>query len=193
VKVLYYKLVIGHQWAAKGAVQGRCDTMTDEYFMKEALVQAENAFSAGEFPVGCVIADKKNILVTGFRHATSGHGSNEIDHAEIVALRALYAEKAVENTDELTLYCTMEPCLMCFGAILISGIHRIVYAYEDVMGGGTGFDLSNTTPLYSDKDVVIISHIMREESLALFKAFFSRPENIYWKNSLLAEYTLSQK
>ena len=167
--------------------------MTDEYFMKEALVQAENAFSAGEFPVGCVIADKKNILVTGFRHATSGDGSNEIDHAEIVALRALYAEKAVENTDELTLYCTMEPCLMCFGAILISGIHRIVYAYEDAMGGGTGCDLSKAAPLYSKKDITIVPHVLREESLTLFKKFFSRAENDYWKNSLLAEYTLSQK
>jgi tRNA(adenine34) deaminase len=167
--------------------------MTDEYFMKEALVQAEKAFSAGEFPVGCVIADKKNILITGFRHATSGDESNEIDHAEIVALRALYAEKAVKNTDELTLYCTMEPCLMCFGAILISGIHRIVYAYEDVMGGGTGCDLSKASPLYSEKDVVIVPHVMRQQSLLLFKKFFSRAENNYWKNSLLADYTLSQK
>ncbi len=167
--------------------------MTDEYFMKEALVQAENAFSAGEFPVGCVIADKKNILVTGFRHATSGHGSNEIDHAEIVALRTLYEEKAAENTDELTLYCTMEPCLMCFGAILIRGIHRIVYAYEDVMGGGTGCDLSKASPLYSENDITIVPHVLRESSLLLFKKFFSRAENDYWKNSLLAEYTLSQK
>lgn len=161
--------------------------------MKEALVHAEKAFSAGEFPVGCVIADKKNILVTGFRHATSGDESNEIDHAEIVALRALYAEKAVENMDKLTLYCTMEPCLMCFGAILISGIHRIVYAYEDVMGGGTRCDLSKAAPLYNKKDITIVHHVLREESLTLFKKFFSRAENDYWKNSLLSEYTLSQK
>lgn len=167
--------------------------MTDEYFMKEALVQAEKAFSAGEFPVGCVIADKKNILATGYRHATSGHDSNEIDHAEIVALRTLYEEKAAENTSELTLYCTMEPCLMCFGAILISGIHRIVYAYEDVMGGATGCDLSKASPLYSESEITIVPHILRESSLLLFKNFFSRAENDYWKNSLLAEYTLSQK
>jgi len=116
--------------------------MTDEYFMKKALAQAENAFAAGEFPVGCVIADKENILVTGFRQSTGGQHSNEIDHAEIVALRAFYEKKAVKNMNELTLYCTMEPCLMCFGAILISGIHRIVYAYEDVMGAATKCDLS---------------------------------------------------
>jgi len=161
--------------------------------MKQALSQAEKAFSAGEFPVGCVIADKEKILVTGFRHATIGQDSNEIDHAEIVALRALYGKKSIESKNELTLYCTMEPCLMCFGAILISGIHRIVYAYEDVMGGGTGCDLSKASPLYSEKNVVIVPHVMRRQSLALFKAFFSKAENDYWKNSLLAEYTLSQK
>jgi tRNA(adenine34) deaminase len=166
--------------------------MTDEYFMKKALAQAEKAFSAGEFPVGCVIADKKNILATGFRYGTSGQYSNEIDHAEIVALRALSENKAVDNTNELTLYCTMEPCLMCFGAILISGIHRIVYAYEDVMGGGTSCDLSKAAPLYRENDVLIIPHVLRLKSLSLFKDFFARPENDYWKNSLLAEYTLAQ-
>ncbi len=166
--------------------------MTDEYFMKKALVQAENAFSVGEFPVGCVIADKKNILAAGFRRSTSGQQSNEIDHAELVALRALYEKNAVERMNELTLYCTMEPCLMCFGAILISGINRIVYAYEDVMGGGTRCDLSKAAPLYRESDVSIVPHVLRQQSLVLFKAFFSQPENDYWKNSLLAEYTLAQ-
>ncbi len=161
--------------------------------MKKALAQAEDAFSAGEFPVGCVIADTKNILATGFRHGTTGQHPNEIDHAEIVALRALYEKKTDVNNDQLTLYCTMEPCLMCFGAVLISGIRRIVYAYEDAMGGGTQCGLSNLPPLYSGKDVSIVPHVLRRQSLVLFKAFFSQPENDYWKNSLLAEYTLAQK
>jgi tRNA(adenine34) deaminase len=86
----------------------------------------------------------------------------------------------------------MEPCLMCFGAILISGIHRIVYAYEDVMGGGTGCDLSRLPALYSGTPVEIVPHLMRDRSLALFKTFFSRPDNLYWKHSALADYTLAQ-
>jgi len=167
--------------------------MTDEYFMEKALAQAEKAFLAGEFPVGCVIADKKNILATGFRHGTSGQYSNEIDHAEIVALRALSENKAVDNANELTLYCTMEPCLMCFGAILISGIHRIVYAYEDVMGGGTGCDLSGLPKLYKNANIIIVPHVLRRQSLELFKTFFAKPDNDYWENSLLAEYTLAQE
>ena len=164
--------------------------MTDEYYMEQALEQAEMAFSAGEFPVGCVIADGVKICATGSRHGTKE--TNEIDHAEIVALRSLYAQKGLENPGRLTLYCTMEPCLMCFAAILLSGIRRIVYAYEDVMGGGTGVDLTTASPLYRNSRITVIPHVLRQESLMLFKKFFAQPENDYWKNSLLADYTLAQ-
>jgi len=166
--------------------------MTDAWFMGQALKQAEYAFSAGEFPVGCVIADEENILAIGSRQGTAGGQANETDHAEMMALRRLHEGGLNENTGSLSVYCTMEPCLMCFGAILISGIHRIVYAYEDVMGGGTCCDLSRLPALYSGRTVEIVPHVMRGQSLALFKAFFLRPDNLYWKNSALAAYTLAQ-
>lgn len=165
--------------------------------MRQAIKQAEKAFMAGEFPVGCVIADKNDILATEFRKGTAGEYSNEIDHAEIMILRNLLDNGPLKNTpenmDELTLFCTMEPCMMCFGAILLSNIKRIVYAYEDVMGGGTRCDLSGLPTFYKDANVTIVPHVMRRQSLKLFKAFFLKPENNYWKNSLLAEYTLAQE
>jgi len=166
--------------------------MTDAWYMIQALKQAEFALSGGEFPVGCVIADEKNILAVGGRQGTSGGQANETDHAEIMALRRLFETGRAETDGPLSVYCTMEPCLMCFGAILISGIHRIVYAYEDVMGGGTSCDLSRLPALYSIVPVEIVPHVMRKESLALFKKFFARPGNHYWKNSELAAYTLAQ-
>ena len=169
------------------------EKMTDEYFMEKALAHAQNALLAGEFPVGCVIADEKNIKAAGFRRSSGGRHPNEIDHAEIVALRALYDTSALDKPEKLTVYCTMEPCLMCFGAILISGIRRIVYAYEDRMGGGTTCDLSGAGPLYSVNDIQVVPHVLRNQSLALFQQFFSRPENNYWKDSLLAEYTMAQE
>lgn len=166
--------------------------MTDDWFMAQALAQAKGAFSAGEFPVGCVIADPHQVLAAGGRKGTAGSLANETDHAEIMALRQLFASGKHRNGGPLTVYCTMEPCLMCFGAILISGIHRIVYAYEDVMGGGTACDLSTLPVLYSGRPVEIVPGVMRRESLALFRAFFSRPETPYWKDSELARYTLAQ-
>lgn len=167
--------------------------MTDDWFMTQALAQARAAFSEGEFPVGCVIADAHRILALGRREGTSNGRANETDHAEIVALRRLFESGGHESSGPISVYCTMEPCLMCFGAILIAGIHRIVYAYEDVMGGGTSCDLSHLPSLYSAAPVEVVPHVRRGESLALFKTFFSRPDNPYWKDSELARYTLAQE
>jgi tRNA(adenine34) deaminase len=81
---------------------------------------------------------------------------------------------------------------MCYAAIILNGVRQIVYAYEDVMGGGTSLDLKRLNPFYQDMQVSIKPHVLREESLALFKKFFANPKNTYLEGSLLAEYTLKQ-
>lgn len=166
--------------------------MREEYFMKIALEQAEQALAEGEFPVGCIIASSDRVLASGYRSGTAGDFLNEIDHAEIKVLKHLAEWNDKIDKKDLTLFCTMEPCLMCLGAILLSGIRKIVYSYEDVMGGGTGCDLSLLSPLYREGKVSIVSNVLREQSLKLFKAYFSNPANTYWKGSLLARYTLEQ-
>ncbi|MBU1053170.1 MAG: nucleoside deaminase [Proteobacteria bacterium] len=168
--------------------------MNHEYFMKEALNLAKTALEEGEFPVGCVIVYKDRIIATGKREGTAKSISNEVDHAEMIALRNLEEMESFNEIykQETTIYCTMEPCLMCFGAIMLSGIGKIVYAYEDVMGGGTGCDIKNLAPLYKNRRIIISSGILRQESLDIFKNFFYNPSNMYWKGSLLASYTLSQ-
>ncbi|MBU4034027.1 MAG: nucleoside deaminase, partial [Proteobacteria bacterium] len=91
-------------------------------------------------------------------------------------------------------YSTMEPCLMCYSTMLLNGIRTFVYAYEDAMGGGTSLQLAHLAPLYQgmETEVRILPNILRQESLTLFKTFFTSPENNYWQDSLLAEYTLAQ-
>ncbi|MFO7930770.1 MAG: deaminase [Desulfosalsimonas sp.] len=165
----------------------------DEKYMKAALDEAEAALFAGEFPVGCVIAGPHGIAASGGRSFSRGPGANEIDHAEIAALRNLCDSGFEGDRAGLSLYCTMEPCLMCFGAAVISKIRRIVYAYEDVMGGGTSCSLENLPPLYKNQEIRIIGNVMREQSLDLFYRFFSDPENTYLQGTLLAEYTLCRK
>jgi tRNA(adenine34) deaminase len=165
--------------------------MNHEPFMKEALLMAESALKEGEFPVGCVIVHRDAIVATGRRTHTREHSANETDHAEINALKHLYSLTRQPDRNALTVYATMEPCLMCFAAIILSGIRRIVYAYEDAMGGGTACDLTALPPLYRDAAIDIVPHVMRKESLELFKRFFQSPENAYWKGSYLEAYTLS--
>jgi tRNA(adenine34) deaminase len=166
--------------------------MTPSVFMEKALIEARQALDRGEFPVGCIIVYEDSVIASGSRQGTTGVIASETDHAEILALKQLEAYTSPVDRSKLTLYCTMEPCLMCFGAILISGIRRIVYAYEDAMGGGTRCDLSRLPALYRDgPPVTLIPHILRDESLCLFKRYFSNPLHTYWKNSLLSQYTLA--
>ena len=164
--------------------------MDYEYFMKKALVKAEGALADGEFPVGCVMVYQGKILVAGTRKGTIGGGGNEIDHAEMVALRRLLDCGDQIDAGEITVFCTMEPCLMCYAALILAGVGEIVFAYEDVMGGGTGCDLSGLKPLYKNSPARVVPGVMRAESLKIFKKYFSNPANNYWKQSLLAEYTL---
>jgi tRNA(adenine34) deaminase len=166
--------------------------MDNEHFMKIALAEAQNALTAGEFPVGCVMVHDKKILVSGTRRGTTGDYPNEVDHAELVALRRLFRLNAKVNMREVTVFSTLEPCLMCYGALMISGIGKLVFACEDPMGGGTQCDAARLPPLYQSNRMAIIPGILRNGSLELLKAFFSEPQNTYLKGSLLAAYMLGQ-
>ena len=166
--------------------------MDNEYFMEKALEEAQAALEAGEFPVGCVMVHNDKTLVSGARKGTTGDYPNEVDHAEMVALRRLFRLDSKINLREVTVFSTLEPCLMCFGALMISGIGKLVFAYEDAMGGGTGCNTASMTPLYQSSQMTIIPGILRNESLKLLKTFFSEPENMYLRNSILATYTLGQ-
>ena len=164
---------------------------TDLVFMDLAMAMAKEALAAGEFPVGCVIAGPEGLVATG-RRRCSRDQANELDHAEIVTLRELLANAPDLNMAGLTVYSTMEPCLMCYATMILNGVRRIVYAYEDVMGGATGLDLSLLAPLYREMRVEVVGHVRRAESLALFREFFTNQANGYWQGSLLAKYTLTQ-
>ena len=168
--------------------------MPHETFMRLALQQAQQALANHEFPVGAVIVAGDEPVAIGRRENSRDETANELDHAEVVALRDLLARRPEIDRRTLTVYSTMEPCLMCYSAMLLNGIRNFIYAYEDAMGGGTGLQLMNLPPLYQAMapEVRILPHILRQESLELFKAFFASPANNYWQGSLLAEYTLAQ-
>ena len=160
--------------------------------MQRAIAQARRALEAGEFPVGCVLVHRGTVIADGRRAGSARQEPDELNHAEIVALRNLERLGAGVAREEITLYSTMEPCMMCLGAIMLNRIGTLVYAYEDVMGGAAGFPRQRLSPLYRDSPLQIIGHVLRAESLALFRDFFSRPGNTYWRGSLLARYTLQQ-
>ncbi len=163
-----------------------------EKYMRLALAEAEFALENGDFPVGCVIVDNQGVVATG-RREHSCEQANELDHAEIVAIRKVVDARQLQENNDLIIYSTMEPCLMCYSTLILNNIRTIVYAYEDVMGGGTNLPLDSLPPLYSSMEVTVISHVLREESLTLFQRFFMNPDNPYWRDSLLSRYTLGQE
>lgn len=164
-------------------------------FMEEALNEAKAALSAGEFPVGCVIVHEQKVLARGRRQQSGGNAkqkANEVDHAEILALRDLLDKHPEVPPNKVTVYATLEPCLMCYATLLISGVKNIVYAYEDAMGGGTDLHLDQLKPLYQGMTVSITPHILRDKSLRLFKQFFTNSTSHYLSDTMLANYTLDQ-
>lgn len=167
--------------------------MNHNHFMRIALREAEAALAAGEFPVGCILVHDRQVLVSGKRSGTVETGINEIDHAEMLALRRFTELKPPQEISGLIAYSTLEPCLMCLGALILNHVDTIVYAYEDVMGGATRCELTTLGPLYGQTGLVVIPHVLREESLRLFQTYFRRPDNSYWRDSLLARYTLRQQ
>lgn len=171
--------------------------MSDRHqlFMNEALAEASLALSLGEFPVGCVLVYQGQVVARGRRQGSGGHGQrpvNEIDHAEVLALRELITHRPEVPLAEVVVYATLEPCLMCYATLIISGVRQIVYAYEDAMGGGTGVRLDQLPPLYQAMSVSVTPHVRREESLRLFQRFFAADHSFYLSNTILADYTLAQ-
>lgn len=160
-------------------------------FMTEALAHARKALALNEFPVGCVIEYGGVVVATGNRSNSTGQ-SNEVDHAEITALRNLLDNRVDVDLSMVTVYSTMEPCLMCFSTLIVNGVRNFVFGYEDAMGGGTNLPLTQLAPLYRDIKIELVGGVMRKDCLDLFKKFFSSSESSYLQDSYLAQYTLQQ-
>ncbi|MBR1769374.1 MAG: nucleoside deaminase [Bacteroidales bacterium] len=137
---------------------------SDEYFMQKALLEAQMAFEEGEVPVGCVIVCNDKIISTC--HNMTKRLNDCTSHAEIIALSAAQEYLQSKNLKGCTLYVTLEPCVMCAGALYWSQISRIVYGAEDKKRGSSLFG-----NLYHPK-TEIVSGIMSEECSLLIKDFF---------------------
>ena len=139
--------------------------MDDTYYMKQALIEAKKAFDADEVPVGAV-------AVVGGRIVGRGHNLTETlndatAHAEMMALTAAMNELGAKYLPECTLYVTVEPCVMCAGALYWAKIARLVYGASEEK---YGFTVKAPTSLHPKTEVV--AGVMQEECAQLMKEFF---------------------
>lgn len=139
-------------------------------FMREAFRLAQRAFEENEVPVGAVITVENRIIAKGYNRVESLNDPTA--HAEILALGAAAEYLGHWRMEEASIYITLEPCVMCIGAILNARIGNIVFGATDPRFGSCGsrYDLVTGNPYL--KQVNIISGIMKVECEAIIKEFF---------------------
>jgi len=138
--------------------------------MRAALAEAELAADANEIPVGAVVVISGETIATG--HNRSITDNDPSAHAEIIALRAAALAQSNYRLSGATLYVTLEPCVMCVGAIVQARIERLVFgAYDDKAGAlGSATDLSDSRAL--NHRFEINGGLLADDSTALLKNFF---------------------
>lgn len=145
------------------------ENVSDEYFMLEAMKEANKAYKKGDVPVGAVIVYNNIIIARGYNQKENK--KNPVLHAEIVAIQKACKKLNNWHLDECTLYVTLEPCLMCAGAIVQSRIKRLVYATSSPKFGY----IESVDKIQNNKNnhiPKITSNICAEASNNLLKNFF---------------------
>ena len=141
-----------------------------EHFMSIALKEAEKASFKDEVPIGCVIVLNDQIIARAHNQRDKSH--NPLGHAETLAIK-----KASEVVDDwqlvnCELYVTVEPCLMCAGAIIQSRIKRVIYGTDDFKGGAFGTSIDVLTANNINHRPEIVKGVLQEECAQIIKDYF---------------------
>lgn len=143
------------------------DFYNDEYFMKEALKEARKAFEMDEVPVGAVVVCGTKIIARG--HNMTEKLNDSTAHAEMLAITSATSFLGSKYLKECTLYVTLEPCVMCAGALFWSQIGKIVFGAPDSKRGYSLISREITHP-----KTQIVGGILQQESTDLLKEFFKK-------------------
>ena len=143
---------------------------TDEQFMRLAFREAEQAHWVGEIPIGAVVTHQGQVIGRG--HNSKETLCDPTAHAEIIALRQAASSRGGWRLTGTTLYCTMEPCPMCAGAMIQARISRLVYGVDDPKSGaaGSALDLLQNTQL--NHSVQVTRGVLAAEIADLLSTFF---------------------
>ena len=133
-------------------------------YMMEALKEANKAYKKGDVPVGCVIVCNNKIIAKAYNKKEKTN--NAIAHAEILAIKKACKKLKTWRLEQCEIYITMEPCLMCSGAIVQSRINKIYYGIKNDSFGGSKY-----IKIYNKK-IEIKGNIMKDECHYLIKKFF---------------------
>jgi tRNA(adenine34) deaminase len=142
----------------------------DEELMREALALARRGACEGEVPVGAVVTIAGEIAGRGWNAPIARHDPTA--HAEILALREAAARIGNYRLEDATLYCTLEPCAMCAGALVAARIRRLVFGARDLRFGGvrSKFRIADSDLL--NHQVEVVEGVLAVECVELLQMFF---------------------
>mgnify|MGYP001044494369 FL=1 len=143
----------------------------DAQFMAKAIALAEHAAKCGEVPVGAVLVDSTGVVGEGWNQPISQHDPSA--HAEVMALRDAGDRLQAYRLPETTLYVTLEPCMMCLGAIIHARIARVVYGAADPKTGACGSAMRLHEHPSHNHVVQVHSGVDAARCGAMLKTFFS--------------------
>lgn len=144
--------------------------MEDERFMKEALKEAKKAYANGEVPVGAVLVHENEIIARAHNQVELLQDATA--HAEILCITSASSFIGNWRLEGMTLYCTLEPCAMCAGAVLSSRLKRLVWGAPDVRMGANGSWVDLFAQKHPMHALEVTGHVLEEEAAVLMKAFF---------------------
>ena len=143
---------------------------TKDEYMKQALVQAKKAFDSEEIPVGAIIIRNGEIIARGYNHKETKN--NALRHAEIEAIEKALKKVDSKYLDECEMYVTLEPCIMCAGAIINTRIRKLYIGTMDPKGGfvKSNIDINEQSGIHHKIEVE--TGILNKECESLLKEFF---------------------
>ncbi|BET97423.1 tRNA adenosine(34) deaminase TadA [Xenorhabdus taiwanensis] len=148
------------------------ENFSDEYWMRRAIDLAMQAQAKGEIPVGAVLVADNKVIAEGFNHPITDHDPTA--HAEIIALRRGGRQLQNYRLLNTTLYVTLEPCVMCAGAMVHSRIQRLVYGASDMKTGAAGSLIDILRHPGMNHQIEITGGVLAEECSTMLSAFFKQ-------------------
>lgn len=145
--------------------------MNDEFFMREALALAQRAREIGEVPVGAVVVRDGEIVGRGYNQPVSTH--DPTTHAEVVALRDAATRLANYRLPDCDLYVTLEPCMMCVGAMLHARVKRVVFGAADPKTGACGSVIDLPAEKKLNHHALFEGGLLAQECADLLRRFFA--------------------
>lgn len=147
----------------------------NDFFMEEAIKEARKAYAIGDVPVGCVIVVNNEIVARS--HNLRHNKKNSLYHAEMIAIHSACKKLNRWILDDATIYVTLEPCLMCAGAILQSRIKKIVYGKDELKSGCIKSIYQVFDNINYNHKIEITSGIKEKEIEEMMQQFFKELRN----------------